>query len=143
MYTTQQALCMCFMRAGSTEHTSTHIYTYTKCIYTHDDIHFRRHYKHEVTYLQTNHKSSQYIYKQVTNHHITPCTWCWCRPVISSNVFPVCQAMPVHPQHEHGIIPGCPATGLAPLGDAELYVQPQAALRLCKGLNLHSARMAV
>ncbi len=51
--------------------------------------------------------------------------------------------MPVHPQHEHGIIPGRPPTGLAPLGNAQLYVQPQAALWLCKGLDLHSARMPV
>ena len=44
--------------------------------------------------------------------------------------------MPVHPQHEHGIIPGRPAAGFTPLGDAQLDVQPQVALGLGKGLNL-------
>lgn len=43
----------------------------------------------------------------------------------------------MHPQHEHGIIPGGPPTGFAPLGDAELDVQPQVALGLGEGLNLH------
>ena len=42
----------------------------------------------------------------------------------------------MHPQHEHGIIPGRPAAGFTPLGDAQLDVQPQVALGLGKGLNL-------
>ena len=48
--------------------------------------------------------------------------------------------MPVHPQHEHGIIPCQPATGFAPLGYAQLDVQPQVALRLWKSLDLQRYR---
>ena len=44
--------------------------------------------------------------------------------------------MPVHSQHEHGVIPSRPPTGLAPLGDAQLDVQPEVALGLGKRLNL-------
>lgn len=57
-------------------------------------------------------------------------------PFIGSNVFPVGEAMPVHAQHEHGVVPRGPATGFAPLGYAELNVQPQVALWLRKRLNL-------
>lgn len=63
-----------------------------------------------------------------------------CSPFVCSNVFPVGEAMPVHPQHEHGIIPGGPATGLAPLGYAQLNVQAQVALWLRECLNLHTQR---
>lgn len=79
----------------------------------------------------------QSILQTFTVSETDPNTDCWAgSPFICGNVFPVGQAMPVHPQHEHSVVPSRPPTGLAPLGDAELDVQPKVALGLGKRLNL-------